>query len=47
MPFFGEIHHIYRAYPITWTISSVIFILYYLFSDWVHGFEKKQSENHQ
>ena len=41
MHFFGEIHHIYWAYPITWTISSVIFILYYLFSDWVHGFEKK------
>lgn len=47
MHFFGEIHHIYWAYPITWAISSVIFILYYLFSDWVHGFEKKQSENHQ
>lgn len=47
MHFFGEIHHIYRAYPITWAISSVIFILYYLFSDWVHGFEKRQSENHQ
>lgn len=47
MHFFGEIHHIYWAYPITWTISSVIFILYYLFSDWVHGFEKKQSEKHQ
>ena len=41
MHFLGEIHHIYWAYPITWTISSVIFILYYLFSDWVHGFEKK------
>lgn len=41
MHFLGEIHHIYWAYPITWTISSVIFILYYLFSDWVHGFDKK------
>ena len=41
MHFFGEIHHIYRAYPITWAISSVVFLVYYLFSDWVHGFEKK------
>ena len=29
------------AYPLTWFISSVIFMIYYLKSDWVHGFEKK------
>ncbi len=44
MHFFGEIHHIYRAYPITWAISSVIFLIYYLFSDWVHGFEKSKKK---
>ncbi len=37
----GEIGHIYWAYPITWGISSVIYLIYYLKSDWVHGFEKK------
>ena len=42
MHFFGEIGYIYWAYPITWAISSVIFLIYYLFSDWVHGFEKKE-----
>ncbi len=31
---------IYWAYPLTWTISSVIFLIYYLKVDWVHGFEK-------
>lgn len=36
----GEIAHIYWAYPLTWGISSVIYLIYYLFSDWVHGFEK-------
>lgn len=36
----GEIRHIYWAYPITWGISSVIYLLYYLFSDWVHGFDR-------
>lgn len=41
MHFFGTLGLIYWAYPITWGISSVIFLLYYLFSDWVHGFEKK------
>ena len=41
MRFTGEIRHIYMAYPITWTISSVIYLIYYLFCDWVHGFDKK------
>ena len=36
----GEIRFIYWAYPITWGISSVIYLIYYLCSDWVHGFEK-------
>ena len=35
-----EIRYIYYAYPLTWTISSVLFFIYYHCSDWVHGFEK-------
>lgn len=35
----GEIGYIYWAYPITWAISSVIYLIYYLRSDWVHGFD--------
>ena len=31
---------IYWAYPLTWAISSVIYLTYYLRSDWVHGFDK-------
>ncbi len=38
MHFIHDIKLIYWAYPITWSISSVIFLCYYLFSDWVHGF---------
>ena len=41
MHFIHEIEYIFWAYPITWTISSVIYLLYYLLSDWVHGFERK------
>lgn len=41
MHFTGEIRYIYWAYPLTWSISSVIYLIYYLCSDWVHGFEKK------
>ena len=35
----GEIGYIYWAYPITWAISSVIYLVYYLRSDWIHGFK--------
>ena len=40
MHLYGEIGYIYWAYPITWGISSAIYLLYYLKSDWVHGFER-------
>ena len=44
MKLFGDIKYIYWAYPLTWSISSVIYLLYYLFSDWVHGFEKTKKK---
>lgn len=28
------------AYPLTWTCSSIVFLLFLLFSDWTHAFEK-------
>ena len=40
MHFVGEIQYIYWAYPLTWGISSVIYLIYYKRSDWIHGFEK-------
>ncbi len=40
MRIFGEIGYIYWAYPITWGISSVIYLIYYLKSDWLHGFDR-------
>ncbi len=39
--FLGEIGYIYWAYPLTWAISSVIYLIYYNCSDWIHGFDKK------
>lgn len=30
---------VFAAYPITWTISSIVFLIYMLRSDWVHGLE--------
>ena len=36
-----DIHIVFWAYPITWALSSVTFLIYFLKSDWLHGFEKK------
>lgn len=35
-----SIQMIFWAYPITWTLSSILFLIYLLKADWVHGFEK-------
>lgn len=45
MHFVHEIQYIYWAYPLTWSISSAIYLLYYLKSDWLHGFDKKTSRS--
>lgn len=44
-----NIVHDYRVlfwgYPLTWAISSAIFLIYYLKSDWVHGFEFRSAHH--
>ena len=35
-----DITTIFWAYPITWCLSCVVFLLYYLKADWVHSFQK-------
>ena len=35
-----DIITIFWAYPITWCLSCVVFLLYYLKADWVHSFQK-------
>ena len=37
----NELHTVSMAYPITWSLSSIVYFLYYHFSDWVHGFDKQ------
>lgn len=39
--FIKDIYVIFWAYPITWSLSSILFLIYYLKSDWLHGFDKK------
>lgn len=39
---FDNIQLVFLAYPITWTMSTIIFIIYLLKADWMHGFEKEK-----
>ena len=39
---FNNIQFVFLAYPITWSISSVIFLVYLLKADWMHNFERKE-----
>lgn len=32
---------VYWAYPITWSISSIIFVIYMIKSNWIHGLDKE------
>lgn len=41
--FIPKIQVIFWAYPLTWAISSVIFLIYFLKADWIHSFEKKEA----
>lgn len=37
-----EFQMISKAYPITWSCSSVVFLLFLFRSDWTHAFERKK-----
>lgn len=41
---FGNIQMVFFAYPITWAISSVIFLVYLLKADWMHNFERQEEK---
>lgn len=31
------------AYPLTWSLSSIVFLIYYFTADWVHAYERRLS----
>lgn len=39
--FIPKIEVIFWAYPLTWSISSVIFLIYFLKANWLYNFERK------
>lgn len=38
--FIPKIQVIFWAYPLTWSISSIIFLIYYMKADWIHNFDR-------
>ena len=44
VPLIGESWVIFSAYPLTWTVSSIIYLIFYFKTDWIHGFDKMRSK---
>ena len=40
-----EIGVIFWAYPLTWSLSSIIFLIYFLKADWIHNFERQEQKS--
>lgn len=38
---------IFSAYPVTWTVSSIVFLIFYFCTDWVHTYEKRRKKQLQ
>ena len=41
--FVNELTTVSWAYPITWTCSSIVFLVYFFTVDWMHAFEKSEA----
>ena len=42
--FVNELETVSRAYPITWTCSSIVFLIYLLKADWIHNFDRLEAK---
>lgn len=40
----NELTTVSRAYPITWTCSSILFLIYFLKADWIHNFDRLEAK---
>ncbi|MDR0889872.1 MAG: MATE family efflux transporter [Oscillospiraceae bacterium] len=40
VPRFLKIEVVFSAYPLTWSISSIAFLIYFLKSDWLHAYDR-------
>ena len=42
--FVPELTTVSWAYPLTWTLSSIIFLIYFLKADWIHNFDRQDAK---
>ena len=42
--FVPELTTVSWAYPISWTLSSIIFLVYFLKADWIHNFDRQEAK---
>ena len=42
--FVPELTTVSWAYPISWTLSSIIFLIYFLKADWIHNFDRQEAK---
>ena len=47
MHFIHSIGVVFWAYPLTWGLSSIAFLFYYLYSDWIHAFERREQSGEE
>ncbi len=41
--FVNELTTVSWAYPLTWTLSSIVFLIYFFTADWIHNFDKQKA----
>ena len=42
--FVNQLTTVSRAYPITWTCSAIVFLIYFLKADWMHSFDPLEAQ---
>lgn len=45
VPWLRQIEVVFSAYPLTWSISSLIFLIYFLKSDWLHNYDRMREKH--
>ena len=44
VPLVAKIDVIFTAYPLTWGVSCIIFLIYFLKSDWLHNYDRLEQK---
>ena len=45
LTFVNRLETVSWAYPITWTCSSIVLLIYYLKADWIHSFDRVENRS--